>query len=136
MAAPAQLPEQLAAAPTTVTSGSRTLTVDPVNDLAAVGATINVAGSGFATDHGLYVAVCADGTAPADLSDCVGGPIPDGNTTGAWAHITTWDANGSFQVELVLPSVIEGNPNCVTGRCSLYTASDDDPSAPRTTRSR
>ena len=55
----------------------------------------------------------------------------------AWAHITAdgqgsggvkaaWGADGSFSVTLALPSVTDGDVNCVTGGCSLYTASDDD----------
>ena len=137
--APAQLPVLPENAPVTTTAnGTRTLVVDPNAGLAATGAKISVQGKGFDTDHGLYVAVCADGSgAPADLSECVGGAIPDGNTTQAWAHITTdgqgsggvkakWGDAGSFSVTLTLPSVTEGNPNCVTGECALYTASDDD----------
>ena len=119
--APAQLPVLPADAPVTTANGTRTLVVDPNAGLAATGAKINVQGKGFDTDHGLYVAVCADGSgAPADLSDCVGGAIPDGNTTQAWAHITTdgqgsggvqakWGDGGSFSVTLTLPSVTEGN---------------------------
>lgn len=133
--APAQLPLEAAATPSTVTSGSRTLTVDPVRDIPVNGAKISVQGKGFDIEHGLYVAVCAADTTLPDFSDCVGGPIPDGNTTQAWAHITAdgqgsggvkakWGEDGSFQVELVLPNVTEGTPNCLTDGCSLYTASD------------
>lgn len=125
-------------APVTTANGTRTLIVDPVTGLAATGAQISVQGKGFDTGHGLYVAVCADGSgAPADLSTCVGGSIPDANITTAWAHITTdgqgtggvraaWGSGGSFLVTLTLPAVTEGDLNCVTGRCSLYTSSDDD----------
>jgi hypothetical protein len=124
--------------PVTTTNGTRTLTVDPTTDLPANKATIKVQGKGFDTDHGLYVAVCADDSgAPEDLTTCVGGAIPAANSTTAWAHITAdgqgpggvkaaWGAGGSFSVSLVLPLVTEGDVNCVTGGCSLYTASDDD----------
>ena len=79
--APAQLPVLPENAPVTTANGAMTLVVDPNAGLAATGAKISVQGKGFDTDHGLYVAVCADGSgAPADLTDCVGGPIPNGNT--------------------------------------------------------
>jgi len=124
--------------PVTTSSGTRTLIVDPTTDLAATGATIKVEGKGFSTDHGLYVAVCAAGSgAPEDLSTCLGGSIPAANTTTAWAHITktgqggggvkaAWGPDGAFSVSLALPSVTDGDVNCVTSKCSLYTASDDD----------
>ena len=128
-----------AAVPTTTTSGTRTLIVDPAENLAPEGATINVQGSGFGTDHGLYVAVCAEGSgAPENLAACVGGAIPDANTTQSWAHITesgqggsggvqaAWGENGSFSVSLTLGSVTTEALNCVAQRCALYTTSDDD----------
>src|SRR6478735_8987971 len=86
-----QVPLAAAAeASTTVSSagGKRTLIVDPTSNLAASNATIKVAGSGFDTDHGLYVAVCAGTGGAPDLTKCIGGAIPDGNTTNGWAHIT------------------------------------------------
>ena len=100
-------------------------------------ATIKVAGAGFDTDHGLYVAVCAGSGGAPDLSKCVGGAIPDDNTTqrlGAHHHgrhrtggvLASWQPNGSFTVTLALPSATAGTVNCVTSKCSLYTASDDD----------
>ena len=134
-------PAGVAAAAATAIStsnGTRTLIVDPTTDLPATKASIKVQGKGFDTDHGLYVAVCADDSgAPEDLTTCVGGAIPAANTTTGWAHITedgqgaggvkaAWGADGSFTVTLTLPLVTEGDVNCVTGACSLYTASDDD----------
>jgi hypothetical protein len=117
--------------------GTRTLIVDPTTNLAASNATIKVAGTGFDTDHGLYVAVCAGSGGAPDLTKCIGGAIPDDNTTDGWAHITqdgtgpggvlsSWQPGGSFAVTLALPSATAGTVNCVTSKCSLYTASDDD----------
>src|SRR6478752_659631 len=141
-AAPAvtRTPLALAAeASTTVSSagGKRTLIVDPTTNLAASNATIKVAGSGFDTDHGLYVAVCVGSGGAPDLTKCVGGAIPDANPSKGWAHITkdgrgpggvlsSWQPGGSFAVTLALPSATAGTVNCVTSKCSLYTASDDD----------
>ena len=111
-------------APTSTANGTRTLVLDQSTDLPADGAKINVRGSGFDPDHGLYVAVCAGSGTPADLSKCVGGAVPDANPTQGWAHVTDLPADGKFSVTLTLPSVT-GDPNCVTGGCSLYTTSDD-----------
>ena len=134
-------PQHLAAgevlAPTTTSNGTRTLVVDATTDLPVSNAVIAVQGKGFDVSSGLYVAVCADGSgAPEKLTKCVGGAIPDANTTTGWAHITAdgtgpggvkaaWGPDGSFSVTLALPSVDQGDVNCVTGKCSLYTASDD-----------
>ncbi len=126
-----------AAAPTTTSDGTRTLVVDSTTDLPVENATIAVQGKGFDVTHGLYIAVCEDGSgAPEKLTTCVGGPIPDGNTGTGWAHITengdgtggvraAWGPDGSFSVTLALPKVDEGDVDCVSAKCSLYTASDD-----------
>ena len=75
--------------PVTTTAGKVTLTVDPASGLTSAGATLKVTGKGFDTANGLYVAIChADGKAPASLRDCVGGAIPDSNTTTSWAHVS------------------------------------------------
>lgn len=128
----------IVATPVSTSNGSQTLIVDPTTGLPAANATITVQGKGFDTGQGLYVAVCLDRSgAPADLTSCVGGSIPDSNSTTAWGHITkngkgtggvkaAWGPDGSFSVRLALPSVTEGDVNCVTSRCSLYTASDDN----------
>ncbi|MGS0685751.1 hypothetical protein ACVBEQ_11515 [Nakamurella sp. GG22] len=124
--------------PVSTANGTRTLVVDSTTGLPVENASIAVQGKGFDVDHGLFIAVCQDGSgAPETLTKCVGGPIPDGNTTTGWAHITAdgegaggvkaaWGPDGSFSVTLALPKVDEGDVNCVTGKCSLYTASDDD----------
>lgn len=126
------------AEPVTTSNGTHTLIVDPTTGLPAANATITVQGTGFDTGQGLYVAVCADRSgAPADLTSCVGGSIPDRNTTTAWGHITkngkgtggvkaAWGPDGSFSVRLALQSVTDGDVNCVTSKCSIYTASDDN----------
>jgi len=114
--------------------GTPELTVTPTTDLASDGATIKVVGAGFADNFGdLYVAVCADGS--TNLNNCVGGAVPTGNSTSAWAHISddgdgpgavtaTWN-DGGFDVTLALPSVTAGSPNCVTGKCAIYASKSD-----------
>ena len=127
------------AAPVTTTAGKLTLTVDPAGGLTAAGATLRVAGSGFDTSTGIYVAIChADGKAPARLNDCVGGAIPNGNTSKSWAHISdrpaapggspvaAWGTGGSFSVRLSLPASNSASDglDCSKVPCAVYTAPD------------
>jgi hypothetical protein len=114
--------------------GTPELTVTPTTDLAPDGATIKVVGAGFADNFGdLYIAVCADGS--TNLRNCVGGAVPAGNNTSAWAHISddgqgpgtvtaSWN-DGGFDVTLALPSVAAGSPNCITGKCAIYASKSD-----------
>ncbi len=44
---------------------------------------------------------------------------------GAGGVKAAWGPDGSFNVTLALPKVDEGDVNCVTGKCSIYTSSDD-----------
>lgn len=127
------------AAPATTSAGDISLTVDPAGGLTTAGATLKVAGKGFDTGTGLYVAIChANRTAPASLKDCVGGAIPNGNTSRSWAHITDqgeqsggpvvakWGADGSFAVQLVLPASDSASDalDCARVPCAVYTTAD------------
>lgn len=137
--------EAVAAAPTTVTevtNGQRQLkvAVTPYQGLAPSGAQITVAGTGFDRSHDLWVAVCQDdGVAPAALLHCVGGAIPDGNSTAGWGVVTDsreppypgpvtthWMGRGSFVLSLQLPAVIGESADCVSAPCRVYTRSSDD----------
>ena len=117
--------------PATVTAAGQvaTLTVNPTSGLPVTGAEIEVKGDGFADSdkYGMYIAVCA-GTENSDtaLDSCVGGPVQGATPpSAAWAHVEgNW--GGSFDVKLVLPTVTQGEPNCVTGKCSLFAVSDSD----------
>ncbi|MET3806700.1 hypothetical protein ABIB25_003720 [Nakamurella sp. UYEF19] len=132
-----------AAAPVTTTVGKISLSVEPASGLTAAGGTINVVGNGFKMDGGagLWVVIChADGKAPANLADCVGGAIPNSNTSTSWGHITTagttpagggpvgakWFSGGAFSVNLTLPA---SNPasdalDCSKVPCAVYTKAD------------
>ena len=127
-----------AATPVTTIAGKLSLTVDPAGGLTTAGATLKVAGRGFDTATGIYLAIChADGKAPASLKDCVGGAIPGGNTTKSWAHVSNkapadgatvlpWGAGGSFSVGLALPASDSASDalDCAKVPCAVYTASD------------
>ncbi len=133
-----------AAAPTTTTKGAARLTVDPATGLSTAGGSIAVTGTGFKTSGGLYVAVCAaNGKAPASLADCVGGPVPDANTSRSWAHIgpaaasdggpvvRPWAAGGSFAVSLTLPRSSSASDalDCSRVACAVYTTPDNSQDA-------
>lgn len=133
-----------AAAPapaTTSNAGGAKLVVDPANGLPSTGGSLAVSGSGFSTTAGLYVAIChADGKAPASLKDCVGGAIPDSNSSSSWAHVTangappatggpvaaTWAAGGAFSVHLTLPASNTASDalDCSKVVCAVYTRPD------------
>jgi hypothetical protein len=126
----------------TVTAGDRTLrvAVSPQSGLAPSGAELTVSGSGFDTSHDLWIAVCEDdGAAPAALLHCVGGAIPDENSTTGWGVVTSdkhppyagpvttsWAKKGSFSLTLRLPSAMSEDADCISASCSVYTRSADD----------
>ena len=140
-------PVAAVAAPSTTTSGAASLTVDPASGLSAAGGTIKVSGKGFKTTGGLYVAIChANGKAPASLADCVGGAIPNSNTSTSWAVVTAdgsggtagsgpvvakWASGGLFSVSLTLPASDSSSDalDCSQVVCAVYTtpSSGSDP---------
>jgi hypothetical protein len=99
-----------------------------------------VAGVGFDPDLQLRVAICQDdGVAPSTLAHCIGGAIPDGNTTSAWGAVTpegsspypapvttSWGSHGSFQLTLEVPAASGQDVDCLAQRCSVYTRSARD----------
>lgn len=122
------------AAPTTVTKGKLTVTVDPAQDIGAASSAVTVAGSGF--DPGkddLWVAICQDGGgAPKDLTSCLGGPIPDENASTSWGIVTDqpkdappgpvvvkWADNG-FSMTLQIAGGADQAADCLTGKCSVF----------------
>src|SRR5699024_3377488 len=79
---------------TAVTTGDRSLqvAVSPYSGLPPSGAQITVTGSGFDPDHDLWVAICQDdGVAPAALLHCIGGAIPEHNSSTGWGIVTSAD---------------------------------------------
>jgi hypothetical protein len=116
------------------------LTVEPATGLTAAGASIKVTGAGFDPAGGLYVAICRHNanTLPNLRTDCVGGPIPAGNTSKSWAHISTsgvagpgqvaakWGDGGTFSVDLELPASGPSSPgvDCSKVDCAVITAPD------------
>ncbi|GGL86941.1 hypothetical protein [Nakamurella endophytica] len=125
---------EAAAAPASTASGPVRLLVDPATALDPAGARITVSGSGYNAGVPLLVAVCAAGG--SSLDDCVGGPVPAGNGSTAWAYVTgdgaappdgggvraRFGPGGAFSVQLRLPAVGSGpGPDCTTARCAVVT---------------
>ena len=129
-------------ASTTVThDGSAVqLSASPSRGLAAYGAEITVRGSGFDSSADLWIAVCQnDGAAPASLTHCVGGAIPDANGTSAWGIVTSakqppyagpvvakWKGSGSFTLTLQIPAAAGQDADCLASTCSVYARSSND----------
>ncbi|HET8590505.1 MAG TPA: hypothetical protein VFM01_12800 [Nakamurella sp.] len=135
-------PSAPATTATTVTTEDHTLTVtvSPYQDMPPSGAQITVTGTGYDPANDLWIAVCqADGVAPMALINCVGGAIPDQNTTTGWGVVTgqgkppypgpvtaRWKDGGSFSLTLQMPAVISESADCVSAPCAVYTRSSDD----------
>jgi len=130
-AAPSRVAE--AAAPTTVTKGKLSVTVDPAGDIGTSGSALTVTGTGYKPGKDdLWIAVCQDGGgAPKDLTRCLGGPIPDGNTTTSWGIVTQnadqappgpvvvpWGDDG-FTVKLQVAGGADQAADCIAGKCSV-----------------
>lgn len=113
-------------------------------DLSALrpGETVVVTGDGFDAGIGIYVAICAIPDAPEQKpGPCLGG-IPEGAETGeaeasglssawvtddwAWRAFATHDYgdDGSFEVELTVPSPVGEALDCRVERCAIATRSD------------
>ena len=114
----------------TATAGDLSLSVSQNDDIQA-GDTVTVSGRGFRESEGIYVALCrlADpGTAPgpcasgsADVTVWLTSNPPDYANGKAHAY----GPGGSFEVELVLNPVIDGDTDCRDVACGVTTRSDD-----------
>jgi iron complex transport system substrate-binding protein len=113
------------------TNGTAALVVSPTTGLDPAGQMVDVHGTGYATDGGIYVAYCAvtpEGQAP---SPCGGSP---GRTGGGAAWIASdeyalangasaFGAGGSFSTQVYVTSMI-GDLDCRKVRCAVVTRSD------------
>lgn len=121
-------------------NGSIELSVRPNENISPTGAEISVRGSGFDPSGELWIAICQDdGVAPASFAHCLGGAIPNANSTSAWGVVTPdgqapyagpvsaqWQRRGSFKITLQVPVAAGQDADCIAGRCSVYTRSSDD----------
>lgn len=117
-----------------VSDGTRNLAASATVELDPAGAAVTVTGGGFPTDDGIYLALCRvpDAGAP--------GPCTAGDPAAAWLDSTPpeaggelarlFDDDGGFQLDLVLPAVIDATTDCREVRCAItvrrdHTAPDD-----------
>lgn len=127
---------RIAPGPTTTSNDKLSLAVNPGGDISQANAVMTVAGAGYDPSTPLYVAVCAADTDPAKLDTCIGGAVPDGNKSKAWAYISDsgqpaaqggvggkWSANGTFSVILSLPAT--DKLNCAEVGCAVFTHQDN-----------
>ncbi|MER6960150.1 immunoglobulin I-set domain protein [Streptomyces sp. NPDC000618] len=123
-------------------SGTRTvtgaegqrLTVTPVNDLATEDQVLEVTGSGYDVDKGIYVALCVDNGAGELPTPCVGGvDMTGGSHSSAWISsdppdygeelATPYGVGGTFSVELTVDAKDEFT-DCFKATCVLVTRAD------------
>jgi hypothetical protein len=119
-----------------VTDGARTLDSSATRDLDPAGATVTVTGQGFPVDVGVYVALCRMPEVGAP------GPCTAGGDGSAWLDSTPpaagadlaqpFEADGSFELDLVLPAVIDAGTDCRAVACALTVRRDDTAAADRT----
>lgn len=119
----------------TTTDGLRTLTTSQAVGLEASGQTVAVAGSGYDTDKGVYVALCAIPPRNALPSPCGGGVDTQGQAGAAqWISSNPPDygvglarpygPSGSFSTRFTVRAVIAPGIDCRQVRCALVTRSD------------
>ena len=118
--------------PTSTSKGKLSLAVNPGGGIPQANAVITVAGSGYDQSTPLYVAVCAADTDASQLDTCIGGEIPDSNSSKAWGFISDtgeapadggvgakWSADGAFTVTLTLPATDQ--LDCAKVGCAVFT---------------
>ena len=119
----------------TGTDGTRTLALSQATDLEPAGAAVNVAGSGYNEDKGVYVALCVIPPRNYVPSPCGGGVDTEG-TQGAAQWISSnppsygvglaqpYGPGGSFTTSFSVRADIAPGIDCRQVRCALVTRSD------------
>ena len=115
----------------TAGNGTATLVVSPTTGLDPAGQAVDVQGTGYATDGGIYVAFCAvapEGQAP---SPCGGAPGQAGGGA-AWIAgdeyalangASAFGPDGSFRTQVYVTPMI-GDLDCRKVRCAVVTRRD------------
>lgn len=122
-------------------AGGVRLTVTPVRDLPADGATLRVRGAGFDRTVGIYVALCVTPTRGRMPSPCGGGVnATASDPSSAWISSTPpaygrslaipYRAGGRFDVRITVSPMI-GDIDCRRTSCSVVTRADHTRSGDR-----
>lgn len=117
-------------------ANGQSITVTPVDGLPLSGGTVQVTGTGFSHDKGVYLALCVDNGPTAAPAPCVGG-APMAGGTGASYWISTnppsyaigltkpLDDDGGFSLALSISSTGEGIDCLAEGtKCVVSTRAD------------
>lgn len=119
----------------TVGDGQRSLRVAQATELSPAGQQVAVAGSGYDTDKGVYVALCLVTPADRPPSPCGGGIDIDG-VSGASAWISSnppsygeglaipYGEGGTFSVTVSVSPVLAGGFDCRQVQCAIVTRND------------
>ena len=118
----------------TATDGKRSLAVSKVRDLNPDGEVIEVKGSGYDENKGIYVAFCLIPPKGEKPSPCAGGEDRDGASgSSVWISGRVTDQslgakpygpNGSFSLKIYAKAVIDQNTDCRSTRCAVVTRND------------
>lgn len=118
----------------TATDGKRSLAVSSVRDLNPDGEVVEVKGSGYDQNKGIYVAFCLIPPKGERPSPCAGGEDRDGASgSSVWLSPRVADQglgakafgpNGSFTLRIVVKAVINENIDCRKARCAVVTRND------------
>lgn len=122
-------------------AGGVRLTVTPVRDLPADGATLRVSGAGFDRTVGIYVALCVTPSRGRMPSPCGGGVnATASDPSSAWISSTPpaygrslaipYRAGGRFDVRITVSPMI-GDVDCRRTSCSVVTRADHTRSGDR-----
>lgn len=118
----------------TATDGKRSLAVSKVRDLNPDGEAIEVKGSGYDQNKGIYVAFCLIPPKGEKPSPCAGGEDREGASgSSVWISgrlsdqslgAKPYGPNGSFDLKLFAKAVINDNVDCRRARCAVVTRND------------
>lgn len=118
----------------TATDGKRSLAVSAVRDLNPDGEVVEVKGSGYDPNKGIYVAFCLVPPKGQRPSPCAGGEDRDGASgSSVWLSPRAADQglgakpfgpNGSFTLRIVVRAAVNDEVDCRTKRCAVVTRND------------
>jgi hypothetical protein len=119
----------------TRTDGTRTLVVSATDDLDPVAQTLRIRGTGYDTDKGIYVGLCAVQGPDQQPSPC-GGGIDKSGSSGSSAWISSnppaygiglavpYGDSGSFDVEITVSAAVNAALDCRRVECAIVTKND------------
>lgn len=119
----------------TATDGVRTLSVSQAADLDPAGATLTVAGAGYETFKGVYIAFCVIPPTGQLPSPCGGGmDVAGASGASQWINsnpppygeglAVPYGPGGSFTIELTVSPAINPSVDCRRVRCAVVTRND------------